>query len=82
VKHSAERIEKIKQATMQGNLFHETRDGHLTDDNIFGRRKEGRQNTNQGTAKEEGVYRKDVGSWEEGERNFSTNKIISNFQYC
>ena len=35
VRHSAERIEKIQQATTHGNLFHATGGGHLTDDDIF-----------------------------------------------
>jgi selenophosphate synthase len=35
VRHSAERIEKIQQATTHDNLFHATGGGHLTDDDIF-----------------------------------------------
>ena len=35
VRHSMERIAKIQKATTQGNLFHATGGGHLTDDDIF-----------------------------------------------
>ena len=33
--HSSERIKKIQRATTQGNLFHATGGGHLTNDDIF-----------------------------------------------
>ena len=35
VRHLTERIEKIQQATIHGNLFHAKGGGHLTDDDIF-----------------------------------------------
>ena len=35
VRHSTKRIEKIRQATTHGNLFHATGGGHLMDDDIF-----------------------------------------------
>ena len=35
VQHSTERIEKIQLATTNGNLFHATGGGNLTDDDIF-----------------------------------------------
>eukprot|EP00804_Cyclotella_cryptica_P026842 CCRYP_018618-RA/>CCRYP_018618-RA protein AED:0.36 eAED:0.36 QI:0/0/0/1/0/0/2/0/159 len=35
VRNSQEEIDGISKATTQGNLFHATRDGHLTDEDVF-----------------------------------------------